>query len=421
MRNILVLIGEYYPYNSANGRITQELIETFNTNFKVFVLTRKTHSILGNYEKYKNTEILRINDWNLILQNRYKEKSKFKYLNRIKLHIVKIFFLIKRMLSRSSIDKAFSKKIYKKGLSISKAHHFDSIITVSAPHEEIYAGYLFKKNNPNLKLVIYQMDKFSNAISLYPLGIRTKRRYTLNLNIERKVYDLADKYFLLKPLEKYTRDFIVTDFGQKLTITEHPLLTDKSSVALTNNKIASVTYAGSLDKKMRNPEFYLKLVLGDKYLIENVLHTFYTFGNCGDILSRYKTLIGPNLKINERVPSHDLVSIMQKSDIILIFGNNSKDEIPSKLFEYMSYCKPIIYVYYFDEDGYLKYLEEYPNKLCLKVDSNNSDNYHRLLKNFFANYKSNEISYNQIELIYNKCTPKYVGDQIMNFLEITEE
>jgi hypothetical protein len=49
---------------------------------------------------------------------------------------------------------------------------------------------------------------------------------------------------------------------------------------------------------------------------------------------------------------------MHDADILLHIGNNTPTQIPGKLLEYMATGKPMLHVYYIDDDGCLPYLEK---------------------------------------------------------------
>jgi len=71
-----------------------------------------------------------------------------------------------------------------------------------------------------------------------------------------------------------------------------------------------------------------------------------------------------NSVINTRYPRLS-TTIEVNSDNLIAVGNNDCNQVPSKIFEYMSFGKPIVY-FYSDDDVNVKILKKYPIALCLR-------------------------------------------------------
>lgn len=68
------------------------------------------------------------------------------------------------------------------------------------------------------------------------------------------------------------------------------------------------------------------------------------------------------------IPYEKLKYELQNSDILLNLAHLQGKQISSKIFEYMSYGKPILHILYKDEDVNLRYLENYSLSLLLRAD-----------------------------------------------------
>lgn len=427
MKHIVFLIGEYHPFTSPNGNIADSLIQEFQNKYEVTVITRKNDSKLEKEAVINGIKIIRIPDYNLSFHKLYTEKysnskhfiSKFLYKNA--LLAKRILFFIPRLCRMQSISKYYTNRIQKELIKVNAKQNIDVLIPVSAPHEEVMAGVKFKKfNNKNLTLLIYQLDRFSNANSLYVSNIFKEKKVTSNINLEVEALNTCNRLFILPPLRQHYRNERFSDFQDKIIVTEHPLV--KKIDGLDNKKILSDTdinilYAGSLDVKLRNPTYLFEIFNTEKIVKSNLKLNLYTFGNCQYIIDKYKMTVKGKIFDHGRVSFDEISNKMKKCDILLTIGNNSDNEVPSKLFEYLSYCKPIIHLYYSENDAYLEYLKSYKYSICLKMDECIVEENSKKFLDFCNRYKNANISFEEINLTFETCTPSFVAQQFTDDID----
>ena len=106
--------------------------------------------------------------------------------------------------------------------------------------------------------------------------------------------------------------------------------------------------------------------------------------------------------------------LLKNASVLISIGNNSSDMVPSKTFEYMSYCKPIIHFYSFAEDPVISILSRYP--IALLLDSNQSiEILTREVQKFLDSYSGKTIDSNEIRRLFFENTPEYYIDIIDTF------
>lgn len=76
--------------------------------------------------------------------------------------------------------------------------------------------------------------------------------------------------------------------------------------------------------------------------------------------------------------------MISSADFLINFGNNNTHMTPCKIFEYMSYGKPIISVSPIKDEPSSRYLEKYPLSLIIKEYENNVADDIEKLKNFVS-------------------------------------
>ena len=116
--------------------------------------------------------------------------------------------------------------------------------------------------------------------------------------------------------------------------------------------------------------------------------------------------------INERA-----LEIERKADVLLNIGNVIPGMVPSKIFEYMSTCKPIITTFRNENDTSLEYLKKYDS--CLAIDEQNSsikDNANKLTC-YLANINNLTVDREKVQRTFANNTPKAFVDEIDRLLQ----
>lgn len=428
MKHLVINVGEYHPYMSPNGKMVRNLVELLKSRFCITVLTRRNYTGLEKRCMIDGVPVIRIVDMNQIIHNYLAEKISqsnnlfFRFLFEILLLVKRIIFIIPRIVRNRSISGHYIKKIKHELYAINRQNEIDVLLSVSAPHEEVFAGVEFcKEKKQNCKLFIYQMDRYANSSSLYICKYDLIRKNKNNIEMELSALSECKRIFVLPPIAEHYKESIYRQFSNKIIVTEHPLVKKKAIASETENKMGDgkihVIYAGSLNKKNRNPSYLLEMFNSNIMRSSKVVLDLYTFGDCQDIIYEYQKRNLEKINSYGKVSSYSINKILEQSDILLTIGNNSDNEVPSKLFEYISFLKPIIHLYYSDNDLYLQYLKDYPRYICLKMEENRLvDNVNRLLE-FCMKSVGYEISESKILDIFNKCTPEYVSTQFMEEID----
>ena len=425
MKNIVVLVGEYKPYSSTNGNIADNLLQELKkVGYSITVITRKNEYSLPKFEVIDEIPVYRNNDWNLIIHNYCLNKiNKKKFFFKFVLQIKRIIFFIPKVFRIISISKHYTKKIEKTIAEIDKKEKIDVIIPVSAPHEEVFAAMNFKKTHNNVKLLVYQLDRFSNEDALYPVKILKNKKVKRNIELELELLKECDNIFTQSQIvEHYKNNKIYNNYLKKVVKTEYPLVKNlKGEKREEEKKIIKVIYAGALYKKLRDPSYILKIMSTKIMRDSNIKLYLYAFGDCQNLINNYCKTLKETIFNKGKLPHEKIVKEMQNADILLSIGNNSVNQIPSKVFEYLSICKPIIHLYYSDQDVYLKYLKKYKYAICIKMDNDKIEENSKLLYEFCKKNIVQDIEYDMIEKQFKECTPGYVAKEFTRVIEIQKK
>lgn len=86
----------------------------------------------------------------------------------------------------------------------------------------------------------------------------------------------------------------------------------------------------------------------------------------------------------------------------------------SKIFDYMSFGKPIIHFYFSDDDVNVPWLNRYCNSFCVKISDNDYSDIANKLALFILS-RSGATDYNCFyDMELAKCTPGYIVKLIVD-------
>ena len=115
---------------------------------------------------------------------------------------------------------------------------------------------------------------------------------------------------------------------------------------------------------------------------------------------------------HDYIPLAELHTIYRHADYLLNVSHINANMVPSKIFEYMSYGKPIISTYVTDGDAAKRYISKYPESVCLDLKSSYEDNQTAL--NGFLNKTHHFVSFEKVIELFPENTPE-------RYMEVIEQ
>lgn len=425
MTHIVMICREYYPTFGATGNMMNNILQELKKEgFKITVISCKNDWDMENEVDYKGIKVIRVNDFRNCFynwHNKQKNKSVGKIgnlFNKFLYGSVRALSIIETVFRFQSLQKTLIIRYISKLKEIQKKDKIDIIISVGQPYESIVAAYKFKKNYNNIRLFSYSVDHFTESATLNRFTILKKIRYKFNLKIEKNIILKSEHVFILPQLLDHYRKFFSL-YKNKYSLIEHPLLIEHRMDS-ENNKInfpsgvINIVYTGMLDKVFRNPKYMLEML---KYMPSNIYFNVFHTGNCYELIEIYKEHLEGRLKNYGKVPLDIALEAMYKADILLNFGVTYSDQISGKIFDYIAFGKPIIHLYFFDNDPNLIYFKDYPLALCLKIDEEliveNSDKIYEFCKSFTGE----KLTFEEVKGKFYDATPEYVTNELLLYIK----
>jgi len=403
--SILIITSDFLPTPSANGVCAYNLARVLiDKGYSVEVISNRRDR-LKKIEIIDGVTVKRLNNNTII---RYiKNKNIQLMISRINLLLHLFIYPID---SISAIFRYFITTI-----NIIKSKNTSIIISLNHPLIGCLSGvYAKRKFKGKLKFVVYDVDSFANTIK--GQFISQSKKTKMMWKWEKMIFDAADLLIVMRNHEVYYNQEKYIQFKHKMRIANFPMLYKQllnRQNKQTGSERINCVYLGTLSQTYRNPKITCSLFSK----ISNVdLNFFGKIDNTETIIKKYSGQTQGRIHHGGMVSFLQGQEFLQSADILISIGNSDSDMVPSKTFEYMSYCKPIIHLFTFKEDPVIPILKRYP--VALLLDAKKSvQTLVEQIKEFLSTCFRKSIDQKRVWELYFENTPEYsieLMEEIMN-------
>lgn len=289
-----------------------------------------------------------------------------------------------------------------KGLrKIVKEEKLDALIGVIAPADD---ALIIHYASLDIPVYLYQLDPFYNVGDSE--NEKLKGRF---LSILREVKHLFTTDLLY---EIYRKDPQILPYFEKISVVEFPKLrfSEQPEKSAEEREAIRLLYAGTLYKGIRSPDLLISL---KKNLPEECQVIFC--GGCDDPTAE-KRLTEAGIVCKGYCSQEILKEENEKADGLINIGNLVKNQLGSKIVDYIATGKPILNIIQFDSCPTVSVLEPYRYKLHLSVGEMETKEASGKIKTFLQETREKKIPWEEIHRIYEKYTPEYVAKQIFSVI-----
>lgn len=406
--NILYILGAYKPRASANGICSDNIIKQLaNEGHSVTVLANasigcKSHCTDGcgiEVFRVKQRLFLRMKEWREVKQPEHPLMGKIVakgslIVNKLQLLVTAPFW--------PKISPLTIHRFRKTALKLQSENQYDVVISVYTPIEALLAGYAIKKKYAAVLFVPYFLDSLSGGYG--PKCFCKQKTMRRGLAIEKEIFAVADKIVLMKSSEAHQRKHN-KQYSEKFCFLDIPMF-KKTDIAASkrneNSKEIRMLFVGSIAASVRSPDTLISALL----LLQTANVACEFIGNI-DCMERFKLLkekYGRRLVFTGFMNHDKLTDKIESADILLNIGNLVATMVPSKIFEYMSYGKPIISTFDIEDEPSKKYLQQYPLALLLSGKDDPKKNADSIAA-FINKSLGKSIAYDEIKKQFYLNTP----------------
>ena len=350
------------------------------------------------YEKHSSSSLLIITILKII-----------KLLRKLKL----FFFLF----NFPDFDIIQKYRVYFKIRKLMRVDNYDMIIGVNKPFSNISALIKIKQKFPSIVCIGYYLDLI-DSINRPPLmsprvftWLCEKSNIATFKSLDSSLVAKAGES-LYKGNKKFQRVISKLDFVDFPTF---QVSDDFSNLKVSEEKSSEnyikLMYAGTLDKKYRNPKYLLDLLSCITEFDITIYFDFYGIGNCNDILESYNSnskLIISNNGYKDSLVIHES---MKNADFLVNISNELNSSVPSKIFELFSTGKPIINVITYEDDITNAYFDRYP--LVYTINRKKDLSFH--IDTLYSFLSSENLVLQDMKMViesFKENTPQFLVDII---------
>lgn len=244
---------------------------------------------------------------------------------------------------------------------------------------QIKPDYIYSCSMPNTcHLIGYSLSKKYNIPLFMDYGdpwvyisgySHSKLRFFIERKIEKTILDRSSLVsFSTLGCEELYKDRFNLPSQKTITIMtgfDESLLIKGNANKKNKNEAIVMTYGGVLDGQVRNPIPFFKAL--NDFNDENIIFNIRT-DNVGYIHNLAHEYCDNKIHVDKYIPFKQYYEEMLESDILVFFGNSTKDQLPGKIFNFITTGKLIFYISNItdiSQDQGIKIIENYGNAVIV--------------------------------------------------------
>lgn len=403
MKKILFLTRSYPDTRkSATILCTHRVLDCVRASGRYEV-----HALCLKYEDENEDEIV-----NGIYVHRVKPSFWYKFQSRIeekKQHkLERLIEVVQKIVTIPFFPNTqpLTTRIYAKAAEkLMDREQFDIVLSEHHGLMTLIVGCRLVKRNNSLKHIAFLWD---------PLKGELRTKYLPSTFTNRRVEQLEQ--IVAKHAKLEISMAIMKDFFEKKgdMASDHRIFLDiptllppekevkTGCLKLLKDDSINIIFSGKLSISERNPLPIIELLNKTK-AAKRINLVFFSIGAKGAIENASKRFKG-SIIYHDYIPLDELHTIYSHADYLLNISHINPNMVPSKIFEYMSYGKPIISTFVSEGDAAEKCIKYYPEGLCLNLMGNENENVKNL--NTFFESMHKPVPFDYIKTTFSINTPE---------------
>jgi hypothetical protein len=227
---------------------------------------------------------------------------------------------------------------------------------------------------------------------------------------ERKLLDNSDKIVMMESARKhYDSKCINEEYYKKITYLDLPLFEERVYNSEKSDFI-NILYAGTLPNSVRSPKFFLESFVK----IKNDKLRLHFVGDDSSTDLKYYSSIDNRITYSGRCSHNEVLKLEKDATVFLNIGNTLTNMTPSKIFEYLSWNKPIISTMPIKNEPGSYYLEKFPLALLLDEQELTTEEASVLIEKFVIENCDKKVSPEFLCETYKSNMPQSFVELVLN-------
>lgn len=376
--NIGILAFRQYPYISPNTSIAYIIGEELQRRgYSITYIGRRQDASQDGVEEYRGSPIRFLNQRIPATPGRIQNKF-FQFAG----------------------DRIRVSKDSKSLLQITQQADLDALICMTAPNDDALIMYFA---NLQIPVILCQLDPFYNLGDQENLKLKTQF-----LRILSKVQHLFTTDLLYR---SYEADSEFKTLLSKISVLQFPKLIRREYCTPSHGSGTRLLYAGSFYHLIRSPMILVDL---KNNLPENCELVFC--GRC-DRPQDEELLREAGVICKGHCNHGQLEREIADADFLINIGNLVKNQLASKLIDYIATGKPILNITQFDACPTVSVLRRYPLHLNVSSKTLAEKVGSTTIKNFLDEAEGKRVEWEQLAYDYCEYTPSFAANEIEKALQ----
>lgn len=363
--NYLFIVTES---RSANGICTKAIMERLAESHCVYCITNREDGQGPAYQQgsvqYYTVRPRLVYSMASRLAQRDAPSARAK-AERVALFIINKLKLILTAPIWPLISPLYANRLYRTARSVCRKQSIDCIVPVYTQIDTLIAACRIKKRFRSIQYVPYFLDSLSGGYGPRYFTKDWIRRQ--GLRWEHLLLPEADHIIAMESSRRHHRAYSSRMvYYDRIHFLDLPLLTAPNPEAalgpdLMDPHQINLVYVGTLPNGIRSPEYVLKVFSH----IRDQRWQLYFVGEDGHEKLNFAARQDPRIHVIGRVSHETALRYEAQASALVNIGNRNPNMVPSKIFEYFSWGKPIVSTAASGDEPSIPYLRRYPRVLIL--------------------------------------------------------
>ncbi len=402
-KKILFITSEYPPKNSPTALAASFVIDYLSNYNQVFCLIINSDE---NTEKKGNVSIVPLKrKINLSFGSGFIAKLLFRIRQIVLIPFYPVLYPLKQI------------RINKKAEEICITNNIDIIVCVSFPFESVIAGAYVKRILPRVKFIPYLIDAY--ACGTLPKYLPKKYSFSRKIEYEKKHIINSDLVIAMES----SKDFYEKNkYINKISFLNPSFFANnlvkngtKNDIKVRQNRKITIVYSGYLYLPDRDPEYIIQVL--SKICEYSFDLIFVGKKEKNIILKNEKEKSNVNIISIGHISHNELRDYLKNADCFLHLGVQNKNAISGKIFEYIGYGKPIISIFFNENEATLPYLNKYPLSCCINKSITTVEQAASIIRRFLKKTDNQIVDQMEMLNLFYTSTPKAFEDLLDTLLE----
>ena len=407
---VLFVVSDDYPFSGACTSLLKNMFFDGKLADKIDrldVLSVKYRLEDLDETSDKGINIYRVLSWRFIYADEIRKELKKHPFLVASGAFQKALLVCNRRLFPHNYFNSLTLRDFLRGLNKVNALQYQAIVAVGGDFHAVEAVRRYVNKNYGPRFIFYQVDPCYSKMTELDVTLDSRK------NFECQVYSTVDAVLTTPIIYEEARHNHCEPYIHKFSTIEFPNVTKWYATHLQKNddeRNITCLFAGSIYSGIRDPRYTLELFR--KVVDEQLQLRFIFIGiNQEQLPNEYKCNWIQCMGVRSLDETRRMIA---KADILVNIGNAMLNQVPSKLFEYISTGLPIVNICKNKNCPTQKYLEKYPYALNVFENLQELDNNVEKVKYFIHMYAHKRLSLDRIMESYVTCTPEYCANQMFD-------